>query len=530
MLLGLSVADKDSPAPLAGTSPGVYHAPVRCTTVLPFLLCLIGLGHPRKAEGYPYLALRPAYGVLSGPTDSDITALHFNPAALRLNGGFQIQAFASALYSLGSYDRDAPLPAGFSGDGSTAGPAPSVPIRWVAPNTMAGASWDLGSDSVTLGVGFYTPFVDRTDYGNGDARGLVTRYHSISSQTYSLWGTAAVALRLAWWFYVGGGFNFAWTRAQIDLLRDPGSPAPGNDGLPCGPTTGAPCEQWTRRQELELNVSGWGYGFTAGVVVVPKDNLWISLSYISALFTSGGAQVGLRDAPDPNQVAQCATTFHGARLTDSRLGPNPAPACGGASLVLSFPHVIYGAVRTLRPLGPKGRGPLSWEISSWARVAIPPRADDELRLEQRQFPYLPETGRLPVRHQTSVALDVDFREIWPGLELGQALVYESPRTASEAVSPANLDGHKLDVGVTAKIRAGSNVWFRAGLGATIVIFDSAAGQGWNAQAATACRASGYDITSAGCDQAHDGWALSPAAGSYTLAVLHGSAGIELHFR
>src|SRR5580658_6923769 len=94
-----------------------------------------------------------------GPAEEDLTAIHYNPAALRLMSGFHMAASAGGNSFFGSYQRQAPLPAGFSGPQSPAAACPgaaacTAPIAWATPNWFLGASWDLGSDSVTLGVAF----------------------------------------------------------------------------------------------------------------------------------------------------------------------------------------------------------------------------------------------------------------------------------------------------------------------------------------------------------------------------------------
>ena len=121
---------------------------------------------PGQADAYPYLDLRPGGQSLSGPTDGQLGALHFNPAAIRLLSGSQIMAVAGVNGYLGSYQRSTPLPAGFS-PGSTAATADSAPIGWVSPDVMAAASWDLRTDAVTLGFGFFTPHMDFSDYAPG---------------------------------------------------------------------------------------------------------------------------------------------------------------------------------------------------------------------------------------------------------------------------------------------------------------------------------------------------------------------------
>src|SRR6185369_16110685 len=104
----------------------------------------------------------------------------------------------------------------------------------------------------------------------------------------------------------------------------------------------AACEQWASRQLLDFDVSGWAYGFNAGVLFEPIDNrLWLGVSYVSPLFSSQGAEVGLDGAPqrlpwqgaDPGSA--CGDGGTGVR---SARGDEPT-TCGVAHMARSFPHL-----------------------------------------------------------------------------------------------------------------------------------------------------------------------------------------------
>lgn len=528
-----------------------------------------GLALPGPAVlAFPYQAERLTGSVLAGPTDGDLSALYYNPAALRLLDGGHLQIAAGAQGYLGSYRRAAPLPSSFSADGGSVNPEASA--RWAAPISFVGASWDLGSRSVTLAVAFYTPHLDFTSYASDSAGGDgLTRYHGLRSQVYSLWGAGGAALRLADWIYVGGVFNFGHTSARLRLFYDgrqgPSAPAQSErDQLPCG----SDCERFDLRQDLNVSVTGWGYGFSAGLLILPRPRLWVGLGYVSPLFTSAGAQLFLSDFPETpvaaRGVGDCQSSkipsWSGACLVSADAANGATTTTGGVALLTSMPHVVHLGARyrlpqTSSPSNPasiagpggaaasppqggerEGRG-MGVELAAALRLTLPPRSDQELRLERRAFPSLPGVIPLPRGLQPAVAVDLSVREHFPRLTLAQAFLYESPRAEQSAVSPVNLEGHKLNLGVTAQLNLSSGrwttqrVWLSASLGSTLYLFGGDPGGGFRASDGTSwaalCRGASLDLSSAACLRARDGWALPTASGDYRLLTLQGSLGLHV---
>lgn len=503
-----------------------------------------------SAAAYPYGTLRPADQVLAGPADGTLAAIHFNPAGLRLESGSHMMAVGGARGYFGSYRRSDGLPAGFAPDQTSPQTADPQGIGWAASDMMVAASWDLRTEAVTLGFGVYTPYNDNTTYAPrqtsdapADTLGRLSgRYHAISDHTYSLWGTVAAGLRLRRGLFFGGGFEFAYTHSRISLMRDLG---PGTyDGLPCA---GGVCEQWADRQLLDIDGSGWGYGFTTGLLMALLENrLWIGGSYGSPLLTSSGTQVALEGrptrsswlgpSPDPSQP--CGKNGTGLRLT-SRDEPL---RCGTARILRSFPHLIYLGARGRMDLDRPASGergttavgtvasprlqPRAIEVTSWVRLTIPTAQDLTLSLENALFPQ----GDLvvPLRLRTAFAVALGVRQIWSRLTLAQEVLYESPRSDPAAVSPGNLEGHKLDFSVAARLALHRRISVLLTAGVTGVLFDEDAGTGYSSTWASGCRAAGYDINADACARVQEGWALPSAAGVYQLIVPHGVAGLELN--
>lgn len=497
-----------------------YYAPVRRVLLLVILSLL-----PVSARAFPAQSIRLLDHAFVGPADADLSAIHYNPAALRLLSGFHLTLSATAAGSLGAYRRSVDVPAGFSPGGAGAScptdPACTASIAWPSPGWFIAASWDLGSESVTLGAAFYNPYTDATSYGG--AATSPTRYHANYERTDNLMGDIGAALRLASWLNLGAGFHFAWTHTQLGLTLDPGVA-----GLPCVAAAGAPCEQWLNRQVLDLDVSGWSYGFSTGVLMTLIDNrLWLGASFFSTQYSSSGAQLDLDGRP--GGASQC-------RQED---GPHPgrgvwlssateAGRCGAARLSQATPHLIYLGAR-LRTGGWAGRlAPEHLEFVATTRVGVPPRTDREILLERQVFAgVIPDKIVIPMQDRPSFLLSLEARQRFRRLSLGQALSYQSPYSSAALVSPANLDGHRVDGTLTVILQLSKKISLGVGAGVTGVIFAGDAGAGFDPGLAAACQRSGYDVTTVACQAVQAGWAVPTAAGTPWLVVVHGSAGLSV---
>lgn len=518
--------------------------------------CLIGLFASTlfcaPAAAFPYLGLRPGGWALGGPTDSHLSALQFNPAAIRLASGSQILLSGGATGVIGGYQRSTPLPAGFAPGQTAPETAPHVPIRWANPDALVAASWDLRSDSVTLAFGFLTPHMDLTRYADrndpSQAERLATRYHAVEDINYSLWGTVAVALKLQSWLYFGGSFNFGRTWRNLVLYRDLAAQnSAGSSGIDpainedLGCSEGA-CESWDNRMRLAVDVAQWGYGFTLGALAIPlADRLWIGLSYTSPLLTSRGDIVDLEGLPTglPWLPGGACDESAGARTGAVISRRDGAPDCATAKLAFSFPHIVYLGVRgrlsidrssssSASPAASPSpsRLPTAIELVSWARLIYPPHGDQELQVEKRVFPR--GLMALPLSLRPAIALTFGVRQHWPKLTLGQELLYESPRTDPSAVSPANLDGHKLDLSLAARVHLHRRLSLLLSVGVTSVLFDATAGTRGSPESAARCRQSAYDMLDSACVEVQSGWAIPEAPGSYWVVMPHGVAGLEVN--
>ena len=118
----------------------------------------------------------------------------------------------------------------------------------------------------------------------------------------------------------------------------------------------------------------------------------------------------------------------------------------------------------------------------------------------------------------------------PTLELaepGAGNLVREPAQRSAAVSPMNLEGHKLDLSLAARLRLHRRISLQLTVGNTFALFEPGSGA-FSSDWALGCRASGYDITGDACQRVQAGWSLPSATGVISCSCLHGIAGPELN--
>ncbi len=496
-----------------------------------FCFCVGWVVWTPAAWAYPHLALRPADTVLAGPADGHLASMFYNPASIRLRPGSEVLLQGGAHVYLGHYERQAEPPTGF-GTGLQTNRAP---ILWANPQTLAAASWDLRSDSVTLALAFSTPAFDRTDYQRDGltAEQLSTRYHAIRETSYSLWGSLAVGIKLKSWLLLGGSFHIGYSRSNHLFFRD--RDAQGRDALGCG---GA-CEQWVNHVAIETDVDKVGYGFSVGGLIEPvHERLWLGLSYGSPLLSDQGAVVALEGQPtDPlwKPGESCPPGWMGARF---QAYGEQTSRCGAARVTVAFPHLIYFGARARFPRGESATALRSIELASWVRLSVAGRFDQEIQFERALTqvevsqtgtrPIQPLLQNRPLSSALAFAITWGVRQHFRRVTVGEEILYETPRGEVGVVSPANLDGHKLDFSVSVRARLHRKLSLHVSGGGTYLIFPEQSGGQFDTGLAQSCRQQNYDVTHPNCVAVSRGLAVSPALGQYAVSVAHGSVGLEFH--
>jgi hypothetical protein len=148
------------------------------------------------AFAWPMLPPRPVPDAIAGAADPHVAGIFYNPAAIGPLRGVQLWWDQSASLQLGTISRD-------SGEAQLAGK--SAPITSPSIPSFIGATWDLFTDRIVLGLAVMSPFNELTQYPANSA----VRYQAIWQRGATLEEVISVGIRVSNRFYIGTSANFA---------------------------------------------------------------------------------------------------------------------------------------------------------------------------------------------------------------------------------------------------------------------------------------------------------------------------------
>jgi hypothetical protein len=459
----------------------------------------------------------------SGPTNGDLAAVYWNPAALGLMRGLHLMVTGTADAATTTVARQAPGGEGRAYDRNH-------PFVWpFGPGAFGGISYDVGGDRFTLAFATYMPYVERQRYdltpaGAGAGGTTTTRYHRIAADLRNFALVPALAVRFAGDFRLGfaPGFLFSTGRLTFDE--------------PICSTGSANCPE---AEDTNLDArydlgSGLGLGssrfaVTLGAGLYFRRRAWeFGLSFSSRPIAS--------DVDQGVVIAGERTTVTGPGGTPLvRPGMEGMPCgtdCVYADIVYKLPYTVTGAV--------------SWhprpgtELQGIVRVLSFPSNDVvDIRLTGAALigSGLPEHVVLHRGYGTVV--DTRFRvTTWAGerFRLGAALRLESAGLPAEAVSPAAVDGVKLQpmgMFMGSPVR---HLWIGAGYGFTYMLPVTASTSVYMPAAARECALSGGNLgndtgdpSGEACRIRLDGRARPGAAGTYRRHIHSLSVSVMAQF-
>lgn len=482
------------------------------------LVTVLALGATR-AEAWPLLPPRPVPDAIAGAADPHVAALFYNPAAIGPLRGVQLWWDESASLQLGTISRDA-------GEAALAGKSASITSPSIP--SFIGATWDLFTDRIVLGVAVLSPFNELTQYPASSA----VRYQSIWQRGATLEQEIAVGARVSNRFYLGASVNFAQSFIDYRFDRDT-APQNGSAGVdqPSALCGNKPCglENPAAAEDTRIQGWGWGIGFSVGVLTRPIDRLWIGLSYTSHIFYP------LRSSAVPLSSSDGATvTAPSGATSDPDCGPSGTPGrtCTGHALVnVYIPDIINLALRV--ELNPRIELEGSGRWVHYGRNAL------DVYLQGGTLDHIgaaalgasvPGQMRLDRGWQDAWAVEASLRwRVRPNLRLAPSAVFETSAADNAYVSAANLEGNKLDSALTLEWKPRPHLTVGAHVGST-AYFVGQAGGGFDPRAAAQCADAGYNLASMpACGKYIDGAALPSAAAKYTMGAVHAGFALGMDY-
>jgi long-subunit fatty acid transport protein len=455
-----------------------------------------------SALGYPTLAPRPIANAIAGPADPHVGAAYMNPAALGPLHGVHFWMDAGPRFHLGSIS------------GSTT-------INYTDFDAFLGATWDVGTDTITVAVSTMVPFNDLGNFGDSPAR-----YHSIDQIWVTYQQSLTVSAKLNSRLYIGAGFNMAENWMQWRFARDAAPWIKDGTTAPNGLCGANPCgfENPLARQTIRLRGFGMGYGFSLGILGRAADRLWLAASYISHFFYGGGGdEVLLTD--------ERGTRIDGPGVACTNASGTPAPCIGNSRVANYVPDILMVAARgeitpkldieaTLRWVHYGERSRLDWTFQGGNLGQVRPDLAP------------PPQSRVDLGLQDTFGAELSLRmKVGDTLRLMPSLFFETSSVDGSAVSAATLDAPKLDLALVAEWRPVKHLVLGAHFGATAFLLRDVDSR-YQSQYTVNCVNSGYSLptpTQRNCGPVIDGDGLPSANGRYTLFTLHLGAALGLDY-
>jgi long-chain fatty acid transport protein len=241
-------------------------------------------------------------GDLAGATEPNAAAVFWNPAAIGPIEGASLMLDFNLVWRTMNYERA-------WSDETVQADRPSDPGQMSTFDTLPMAAFTINPrlDWLTLGVGVYVPFGNRSDWAAYDLQAErqlpeaerqpmpPQAFHTLTGGLKAIYTTPTVALRpLGWlgvdWLWFGLGVS--WVYAEVDATRLKDFSPDINELL--GFEFAQP-EQMDTSGTVELDFSGNSWAFALGLYARPLDWLRLGVSWTSGskLVLPGSARLHL---------------------------------------------------------------------------------------------------------------------------------------------------------------------------------------------------------------------------------------------
>ena len=361
----------------------------------------------------------------------------------------------------------------------------------------------MGGDRFSLAFATIKPYSERVTYGSAADPMNPTRYHRIAADLRNLALVPALAIRLSGDLRLGFAPGFLFSTGHLSF-----------DEPTCPPDPSAPCPAENPNGDARYDIasssglSSAKFAFTLGGGLYYRRRTWeFGVAFSSRPF--GG------EGPSPAGISGVDTLVTrpmrdgGTGLTCMN-GRADGRGCVFANVSYNLPFVITAGTTW----HPRAGG----ELSAIARVLSFPAHDV---LDIRVIGASLEVSGLPehivLYRGYGTVYDVRLRYaqwLGEGIRLGTGLRVESSALPSDAVSPAAVDGLKVQPTGMILVRLTKRISITAGYGFTYMFDVTATNSVFDPNAANACQGAGGDLRSTACMTRLDGKARPTAAGTY----------------
>ncbi|MES1165379.1 MAG: hypothetical protein ABUR63_06475 [Verrucomicrobiota bacterium] len=431
----------------------------------------------------------------SGPTTGDLAAVYWNPAAVGLMHGLNLTFAGTSTQTTTTVAR-APV-AGLPSFNDTRASDFSQPFIWPpGPGSFAGVSYDVGGDRFTLAFATYMPFVDRSTYQATPGQALATRYHRVSTDLRNLALVPALSVRFLGDFRLGVAPGVLFSTGRLSFAE---STCLSSAGCVEDPAADA---------NLDLG-SDQGI-FSAKVGVTLAAGIYFRRRAWEFGFSFSSRPLGEVDGSAVISGDRSGITKPGGQPLTCQNGNPDGRNCVFADIVYKLPYTISGAVAWHPRPG--------WETAAIVRVLSFPANDViDIRLTGTTLADASVPARISLYRGYGTVVDTRLRlSTWINqhLRAGVTLRFESSALPGRAVSPAAVDGRKVEPAAMIVLQVVRHVWIGAGYAFTYMFPVTANPSDFAPDAAARCTAAGESLTEPACITRRNGLARPTAAGTY----------------
>ncbi len=383
------------------------------------------------------------------------------------------------------------------------------------PDLYLGATSDLGTDRVVLGVAVFTPFgelqrfADPTDRAppNGDAS---LRYHRIRSEWFHLFVLPVVAVKLHERLRIGLGFGYVRSMLRLSFGRDCAIRS-CRGGVAETPPFEDP--RWT--EKVTVNGGENSFMFNLGVMLRLPGGFDVGLAYRSKV-------VGVNQN-DIDTEGDATVRLYDANATV----PGWKTVRGRARVSYELPDSLAVGVKWQRK---------AWDAMAgfeWVRWGVHKKLELSLSGNAFRGADMSNFDLNFVRHrgfQDVFRIRLLAGRRWESLHLSWGAIFESSAVPRRWLSAAAVDAHKLDLLIALTWRPHKRVGLYVGYSVTLAPEVEVTNSGFDPRYATGCVDDQVDILwSDNCKRVAEGQGLPTAAGSYWQMVHRLGLGVSFDY-